>query len=341
MRKTGMHVRGMLAALVLTGAMVSEAAAQQRPTTYVRYQQGATISFGIKDGDTVRELQGDLFANPRPTGKTHKLADVKLLTPFDWKNVTKIIGVGANSSAPGKTKPVAYPILFTKFPENMVTDGSEVPVFPESVGGLIYEAELVIVLGKKARYVSVEEAANHIFGVTVGNDLQEIDWWLNGAPGGKNGTNQPGTFLAKNQEASVGIAPEILAGANYKDLAITVKKNGKAISVQRSSQYNNTPEQVISYISRYLTLNAGDLIYMSCLCAGRDIGHPNQKLFVGDKMEYALEGGARLRQTMVAPKIPANVKTWPDGFVDRMALTKMNAFPKPQTPADSTPGAEK
>ena len=341
MRKTSMYVRLVLAVLLLAGTVPLDLAAQEGPTTYIRYLHGSTISFGIKDGDTVRELRGDLFANPQPTGQTYNLSDVKLLAPLDWRNVTKVIGVGNNSAAPGETKPVAHPTLFAKYSEHIVSDGSEVPVFPESVGGLIYEAELVVVVGKTARYVSVEDAPEYIFGATVGNDLQELDWWMNGTTG-KNGTTQPGTFLAKNQEASVGIAPEILTGVNYNDLALTVRKNGKAISVQRTSQYNNTPEQVVSYLSRYMTLNPGDLIYLSCLCAGRDIGHPNQKLFAGDEMEYELEGGAKLRQTMVAPNVPAGATTWPDGFADRMDITTMQWFPEPMMgPEDATPGAEK
>ena len=340
MKKTSTYVRVMVAVLLLAGTVSLDLAAQEGPTIYVRYLQGSTTSFGIKDGNTVRELRGDLFANPQLTGRTHDLSDVQLLAPLDWRNVTKVIGVGANSSAPGETKPVAHPILFAKYSEHIVSDGSEVPVFPESVGGLIYEAELVVVVGKTARYVSVEDASDYIFGATVGNDLQELDWWMNGTTG-KNGTTQPGTFLAKNQEASVGIAPEILTGVNYNDLAITVRKNGKTIAVQRTSQYNNTPEQTVSYLSRYMTLNPGDLIYLSCLCAGREIGHPNQKLFVGDKMEYELEGGALLRQTMVAPEVPAGATTWPDGFADRMDITSMNWFPEPLTGSeDSTPGAE-
>src|SRR5688572_23164317 len=156
-----------LAAVLCAGVTSLVLSAQQSPTSYVRFQRGSTIAFGIKDGDSVRELQGDLFASPKPTGKTYKLSEVKLLTPLDWKKVNKIVGVGNNSALPGKNKPVAHPTLFAKLPQYLIGDGSEVPVFPESIGGLIYEAELVVVIGKNARYVSVADAPKFIFGVAI------------------------------------------------------------------------------------------------------------------------------------------------------------------------------
>ena len=79
----------LLLAVVLTP--MTEARAQV--TRYVRYSvQGAT-SYGILDGQTVRELRGELFANPRPTGRTHRLDQVKLLAPATPQ---KVIAVGLN-----------------------------------------------------------------------------------------------------------------------------------------------------------------------------------------------------------------------------------------------------
>ena len=338
MRKISMYVRVMLAVLLMAGTVSLDLAAQEGPTTYVRYERGSTISFGIKEGDTVRELQGDLFANPQPTGQTYKVSEVKMLIPLDPKKVGKIIGIAGNSAAPGKAEPRKHPALFTKFPEHLVGDGSEVPLFPETIGGMIYEAELVVVIGKKARYVSVADAPKYIFGVAIGHDLQNLGWWM----GGGNGDKNPEHFLAKNQDAAVGLGSEIVTGVDYNDLAITVKKNGKTINIQRTSQYNNKPEDTVSYLSRYMDLNPGDLIYMACLCAGRDITHPNQKLFPGDKMEFILENGGQLRQTMVAAKIPPGANTWPDGVQDRTEYqSKINLQPLSTNGEDTTPGAEK
>jgi 2-keto-4-pentenoate hydratase/2-oxohepta-3-ene-1,7-dioic acid hydratase in catechol pathway len=330
----------MLTLIACAAVMAAVPSAQQGPTHYVRFQRGSTIAFGIKESDSVRELKGDLFHDPKPTGKTYKLSEVKLLVPLDWEKVHKIIGIGANTGPTAQNKPLAHPILFAKLPQYMVTDGGEVPLFPESLGGLIFEGEMVLVIGKNARYVSVADAPKYIFGVTVGNDLQEIDWWINGSTG-KNGTRQPGTYLAKTQEGSAGLAQEIVSGVDYSNLALTIRKNGKAVSVGRTNTYLNPPDQIVSYISRYVELLPGDLIYMGCFCAKRDMPHPNQKLFVGDKMEFELENVAKFHLNVVAAKIPAGATTWPDGFADRMDLTKLNVFPTTNKTDDTTPGAEK
>ena len=331
-----MKIRNVIVTLVLlwvAGAMSIVPSAQQGPMHYVRFQHEDTVSFGIREGDTVRELAGDLFEDPTPTGTTYRLAEVELLTPLDWEKVHKIIGVGANFAPdpPAPIVPAAYPILFAKLPQYLVTDGSEIPMWPEMKGGLIFEGEVVVVIGKNARYVSVADAPEYIFGVAIGHDVQEIDWWINGATGA-NGTNQPGSYLAKANEGSAGIGTDIVAGLDYSNLTLTIRKNGKVVGVGNTSRFLNTPAMVVSFISRYIELLPGDLIYMGCFCAGRDIGHPDQKLFVGDKIEFELENAGTLTQTVVAAKVPPGASTWPDGYADRNDLTKLQVFPKPTAP---------
>src|SRR5271157_4906295 len=62
-------------------------------TQYIRYQTGSAVAHGILDGETVRELNGDIFENPTETGATHRLADVTLLAPCQ---PGKIMAVGLN-----------------------------------------------------------------------------------------------------------------------------------------------------------------------------------------------------------------------------------------------------
>ena len=151
--------------------------AQQGQTHYVRYERAGTTSFGVLDGETVRELSGDLFQSPELTGETYELSEVKLLVPLDWKKVRKIVGIGANGGPPppAERQLITHPILFAKFPQGLVTDGSEIELFPEMTR-LIFEGELVLVIGKEARHVSVADAPSYIFGVAVGNDVSENDW---------------------------------------------------------------------------------------------------------------------------------------------------------------------
>ena len=79
-------MRHFMRALTIAGVLFvvgSSEAMTQAVTRYVRYSSGGTSSLGILEGAEIRELRGDLFANPQPTGRRVKLADVRLLAPVE------------------------------------------------------------------------------------------------------------------------------------------------------------------------------------------------------------------------------------------------------------------
>ena len=82
---------GLIAAAGLA-AHSTTAAAQANITRYVRYAMGSEVSLGILEGETIRQLQGDLFASPTPTGRSVRLTDVRLLAPV----VPSKVAVGRN-----------------------------------------------------------------------------------------------------------------------------------------------------------------------------------------------------------------------------------------------------
>ena len=85
--------RLLLVCAFIVGVTAVLAAQQQTVTKYVRYSAGGATAYGILEGDTIRELRGDLFASPAPTGRRVKLAEVKLLPPCE---PSKVIAVGLN-----------------------------------------------------------------------------------------------------------------------------------------------------------------------------------------------------------------------------------------------------
>ena len=301
----------VVAAALAAGATIPLLA--QQPTHYVRFAHAGVTSFGIRDGNTVRELRGDLFQDPQPTGLTYPLSEVDLLVPLDWKNVSKIIGVGVNAVGRDvEPVPVQNPLLFTKFPQTLVGDGSEIEVLPEMAETrLIYEGELVVVIGKAARHVSVTDAPDYIFGAAIGHDVSQFDWWWNGSHGegmnGQPGDSLPGDVQGKGSETFSGIGTDIVAGVDYNNLTLTIRKNGEVVSQENTNRLRNKPAWIVSYLSRYITLLPGDLIYLGCLCGGRpDLSRPDQQLLVGDTIEFELEQVGTLRQTVVAAKVPGN-----------------------------------
>jgi 2-keto-4-pentenoate hydratase/2-oxohepta-3-ene-1,7-dioic acid hydratase in catechol pathway len=264
-----------IAALLLSSVVVG----QQTVTKYVRYSSQNQISYGILDGDAIAELKGDLFANPTRTGRRLKLAEVKLLPPCDPK---KVIAVGLNyKSHLGTQAPAAYPGLFAKYPTSIIAHGDEI-VIPPDATNVHYEGELVIVIGKRAKSVPVDAAKSYVFGVTAGNDVSERGWqkadlqW----------------FRAKATDTFGPMGPAIVTGLNYDDLLLETKLNGEVVQSQRTKDLIFNVATIVSYVSKYVTLEPGDVIFT---------GTPGttRAFKVGDTIEVIIEGIGTLRNKAV------------------------------------------
>jgi 2-keto-4-pentenoate hydratase/2-oxohepta-3-ene-1,7-dioic acid hydratase in catechol pathway len=254
--------------------------AQGSSTKYVRYSHGGQTSYGVLEGDNIRELDGDLFSSPQPTGKTVALADVKLLPPTD---PSKVIAVGLNYKSHIGDRPTPeYPGLFAKFPTSLVGHGGDIVVPPDSKN-LHYEGELVVVIGKKAQNVSVSDAPKYIFGVTAGNDISERDWqradlqWVR----------------AKASDTFGPVGPAIVTGLDYNDLLVQTRVNGEVRQKESSKDLVFGVDQIVSYVSKYVTLLPGDIIFT---------GTPQstKAMKPGDVVEVEIEGVGILRNTVVS-----------------------------------------
>src|SRR5688572_25042448 len=111
-------------------------------TRYVRFTAGGAPAYGILDGDTIRELAGDLFADPQPNGRTHRLADVQLLLPLDPSRVSKVIGVAVNYHPEDQARTAAHPKWFAKLPTSLNPHEGDVE-WPPEAANFNYEGELV------------------------------------------------------------------------------------------------------------------------------------------------------------------------------------------------------
>jgi 2-keto-4-pentenoate hydratase/2-oxohepta-3-ene-1,7-dioic acid hydratase in catechol pathway len=151
-------------------------------------------------------------------------------------------------------------------------------VFPEGANNVHYEAELVVVMGKKAKNIPPSEAANYIFGITAGNDVSERDWQKNDLQ----------WFRAKSSDTFGALGPCIVQGLNYNDLLVQSRLNGEVRQSQRTSDLIFPIHDVVAYVTRFMTLLPGDIIYT---------GTPgNTKAMApGDVIEIEVEGVGVLR----------------------------------------------
>lgn len=263
------------AALVLICVLSSDLDAQNTVTKYVRYSHGSTTSYGILAGDVIRELSGSIFANPRETGRRVKLADVRLLAPC---RPGKVIAVGLNyQSHLGTRTAAAYPGLFAKLPTSIIATGDDI-VLPPDAKNTHYEGELVIVIGRRASRVSVDQARAYVFGVTAGNDVSERDWQRDDLQ----------WFRAKASDTFGPLGPAIVTGLDYDDLLLQTRLNGEVVQSERTKDLIFNVAKIVSYVSQYVTLEPGDVIYTGTPQSTKPIKE-------GDVVEVEVEGVGVLR----------------------------------------------
>jgi len=246
-------------------------------TRYVRYSVEGKTSYGILENETVHELRGDLFAGPESTGKALGLSSVKLLAPCE---PSKILAVGRNYKshiADRNLEPAKEPGIFWKPPSSVIGTEDSI-VIPEGANNVHYEAELVVVIGRHGRNIPQSEAPKYIFGITAGNDVSERDWQKNDLQ----------WFRAKGSDTFAALGPCIAQGLNYNDLLVESRLNGETRQSQRTSDLIFPVDQIVSYVSRYVTVLPGDVIYT---------GTPgNTRAMVrGDVIEIEVEGVGVLR----------------------------------------------
>ncbi|MBI4419590.1 MAG: fumarylacetoacetate hydrolase family protein [Gemmatimonadetes bacterium] len=265
-------------------AFLPAAAHTQSATRYVRYAAAGQVAYGILEGDDIRELAGHLFDSPKPTGKTVKLSQVKLLAPCEPR---KVIAVGLNYQSHLGERPAAtYPGLFAKMPTSIIATEADV-IYPADAKNLHFEGEMVVVIGKRASRVPVADADQYVFGVTAGNDVSERDWQRSDLQ----------WFRAKASDTFGPLGPAIARGLNYGDLLLQTRLNGEVVQSQRTSDLIFNVPAIVSYVSRYVTLEPGDVIYT---------GTPGttKAMKPGDVVEVELEGVGVLRNRIASAVHP-------------------------------------
>jgi 2-keto-4-pentenoate hydratase/2-oxohepta-3-ene-1,7-dioic acid hydratase in catechol pathway len=189
-----------------------------------------------------------------------------------------VIAVGLNyKSHLGDRPTAAYPGLFAKLPTSIVGPDAAI-VAPEDALDLHFEGELVVVIGRRAKNVSAAEAPQYVFGVTAGNDVSERAWQKNDLQ----------WFRAKASDTFGPLGPSIVTGLNYGDLLLQTRVNGVVLQSQRTKDLIFDVAAIVSYISRFVTLEPGDVIYTGTPGSTR-------AMKPGDIVEVEIEGIGVLR----------------------------------------------
>jgi 2-keto-4-pentenoate hydratase/2-oxohepta-3-ene-1,7-dioic acid hydratase in catechol pathway len=258
---------------------LSASAAFAQVTRYIRYESQGRASYGILEGETVRELSAAPWSGGKPTGRSAQLKSVKLLAPAE---PSKVIAAGLNYKSHIGEQPAAkYVGLFAKLPTSIVGHEADI-IYPADATNVHFEGELVVVIGKKASKVTKEDALNYVFGATVGNDVSERAWQKQDLQ----------WFRAKASDTFGPLGPWIVTGVNYQDALLETRVNGKTMQSQRTKDLLFDIPTIVSYTSQYITLLPGDVIYT---------GTPGTTSAIkpGDVVEVEVEGIGVLRNRVV------------------------------------------
>jgi len=293
------------------------AATAADPTKYCRFQAGNTIAYGVVEGDRVREMKGDLFGQWAKTHTTFPLNEVTLLVPSTPTQVFAMAGNYKSHVGGGKTtktittvtKVVTDPKTDEATTETTTTEevkvAGETPekfqipqpffkslsclqrhegeiVIPLGATTVHYEAEMVIVIGRKAVNVSQQAALDYVFGVTCGNDVSARQWQ----------TKDVQWWRAKGSDTFGPCGPFIVSGINYDDLLLELRLNGETVQKERTSHMIHDVATTVSFISQHVTLQPGDLIFTGT-------SGSTDEIKPGDVVEVELEGVGVLRNEVV------------------------------------------
>ena len=249
--------------------------------TWVRYESGGKTGFGTLDGETISVYSGDMFSNPTPTGDKVSLAQVKLLTPcVPGKMLLLWNNFNALASKLGVAIPTE-PLYLLKPGTAFIADGETVKKPNTYDGKVVYEGELAIVIGKRCKEVTEDQAKDYIFGYTCSNDVTA----------GEIIQKDP-TFAqwtrAKGFDTFGSFGPGIVTGIdNPNTLVIKTILNGQERQNYPVSDMVFTPHKLVSMLSQDMTLEPGDII--SC---GTSVGVGSMK--PGSTVEVIIDGVGRL-----------------------------------------------
>jgi 2-keto-4-pentenoate hydratase/2-oxohepta-3-ene-1,7-dioic acid hydratase in catechol pathway len=232
--------------------------------------------FGILEDTHLAEYEGDMFGSRQPTGRRLARDALTLRSPCA---PSKIVALWNNFNALriklGKSTP-AHPLFFIKPGTSVIGPDQAIERPADYAGKIAYEGELGIVIGKHCKNVAADAAADHIFGFTCVNDVTAVEL-LEENPEFAQWTRSKGfdTFAC--------LGPVITAGLDWPGARVVTRLDGVERQNYPLSDMIMPPEELVSRISRDLSLLPGDVI-----ACGTSLGVGSIK--DGSTVEVQIEG---------------------------------------------------
>jgi 2-keto-4-pentenoate hydratase/2-oxohepta-3-ene-1,7-dioic acid hydratase in catechol pathway len=254
---------------------------------WLRFRHGSAVKFGTLAGDKVAVHAGEMFGDNEATGETVDVAAIEWLTPTV---PGKLLCIWNNFHAAAEKNGWAIPpepLYLLKGANAHCAHGQAIVAPTAYDGRVVYEGELVIVIGRTAKNVSEAAAAAHIFGYTCGNDVTALDI-INRDPSFQQWVR------AKSFDTFGVFGPVIETDFDPDGVELVTLLNGRERQRYPLADMIFKPAQLVSRISQDMTLHPGDVI----MC-GTSLGVMPMK--PGSKVEVTIAGIGTLANAYGAP----------------------------------------
>ena len=270
-------------------------------------RDGEVIDLSIADKSLPRDLSGLLAAGKgamnkaaRAARQAPKRAVVKAprSVPPPITNPGKIICVGLNYSdhaAEAGLKPPDFPILFLRVPGSVVGHGQAI-IRPKASKHFDYEAEMVVVIGRRGRNIAKSKALDHVAGYSVANEGSIRDYQMRSSQ----------WTLGKNFDKTGAWGPDFVTADELprggKGLKIETRLNGRVLQSSNTSNMIFDTRTLVSVASSVMTLEPGDIILTGTPAGVGFVRKPPIFMKAGDVCEIEIEGIGLLRNPVRAEK---------------------------------------
>ncbi len=252
-----------------------------------RFSWRDQIRWGVVVGDMLHSLEGKLWGEMKPGAAICRFEDARILAPVEPHN--KVMGLGLAYKDMYRTlEGKQYrdgPAIFMKPPNTNIAHMDPI-IYHDVCTRLIYEAEVGIVIGRKAHLISAEDALDYVAGYTCVNDVTSSDFKTVERPIVSTRFKICDTFCP--------LGPVVETEADPQNLTVICRVNGR--EVERSNTGRDmcyTIAEEVAWITSFMTLEPGDII-----CSG---ANGMGRIEVGDVVEVDIEGIGVLRNPVVAP----------------------------------------
>jgi 2-keto-4-pentenoate hydratase/2-oxohepta-3-ene-1,7-dioic acid hydratase in catechol pathway len=220
---------------------------------WMRFSRQRGIEVGILDGDNVQVCSGDPFSGGKPTGEALPASEIQWETPCV---PSKMIALWNNFHAAATKFALGVPpdpLFFLKGANSYCAHGSVIAAPRSYRGRVLFEGELGVVIGKAGKDIAVADAPAYIFGYTCVNDVTAVDLL-------KADPSLPQWTRAKGFDAFGPFGPVIATDLDPARLTVRTLVNGRERQSYPVSDMIFSPAELVSLISRDMTLFPGDVI---------------------------------------------------------------------------------